>query len=266
MNTNIKYLLESLPVQGFDLSDYSGGEDILEPEDIRAYTYSYHPKTNKELKECVKKLLEKGEKNLNIIDVSNITDFSNVFENLDLRGVDISDWDVSNGEIFSSMFADAKQFNSDLSKWDVGNGERFYHMFYNCRIFNSNISKWNVSSGRNFKGMFYNCHKFNQDLSKWNVSSGLTFSEMFYNCKILNFKISSWKIKDPEATGNQMFNGAHELTAKRNKNIAGMDITGIVNMFINNNPPNIYIKNFNWELPDGIKIKVTGAKLVKDEI
>ena len=70
--------------------------------------YNYQPKTKKELKELVKKLIiERGyEADLNDIDTSEITDMSYLFnykELVNFRG-DISEWDVSNVKDMSWMF------------------------------------------------------------------------------------------------------------------------------------------------------------------
>ena len=58
--------------------------------------YHYQPKTKKELKELVKKLIEERgyDADLNDIDTSEITDMSYLFYESKFNG-DISDWDVS---------------------------------------------------------------------------------------------------------------------------------------------------------------------------
>ena len=71
--------------------------------------YKYHPKDKTELKRVIKKCIyERGENaNLNDIDVSNITDMSNLFEDLDfniINNINISEWDVSNVTNMESMF------------------------------------------------------------------------------------------------------------------------------------------------------------------
>ena len=198
MDNNIKYLVEQ--IQGFELSDYQNDDDtILSPEDIQAYTYSYHPKTNKELRECVKKLLVKGEKNLNIIDVSQVTDFSQIFRNQDMKDVDISEWDVSNGEKFDRMFMFTTNCNIDISEWDVSSGEDFAAMFYGSSSFNGDLSKWNVSSGVNFNNMFNGCRSFNCDLSRWKCTSGQSFNNMFCECTSFNQSFT-WVLHSKEVT------------------------------------------------------------------
>ena len=59
-------------------------------------TYNYYPTTKKELKRLIKKLIkERGNRaDLNDIDISLITDMSDLFANSEFDG-DISNWDVS---------------------------------------------------------------------------------------------------------------------------------------------------------------------------
>ena len=79
--------------------------------------YKYHPKDKTELKRVIKKCIyERGENaNLNDIDVSNITDMSELFKDLDIHNIDISEWDVSNVKNMRRMFDNCKNFNSDIS-------------------------------------------------------------------------------------------------------------------------------------------------------
>ena len=113
-------------------------------------TYKYHPKTYKELKTLIIKLIdERGfNANLNDINTSDITDMKDLFFASKFNG-DISEWDVSNVTNMYCMFAKSK-FNGDISKWDVSNVKNMRYMFYFSE-FNGDISEWDVS---NVKEMF----------------------------------------------------------------------------------------------------------------
>lgn len=182
MKSITEYILESI----FDKN--------LVKKDIK-----YHPKTKQELIDCIKEQLEiQGpDANLNIIDVSKITDMSDLFSSinsktgLDVQNIDISEWDVSRVKNMKNMFYDCRLFNSDLSKWDVSNVEDMFGMFQNCQSFNSDLSKWDVGKVKRTAIMFYNCHTFNSNLSKWNVSNIHDMRDMFGVCLSLK-KTPRW--------------------------------------------------------------------------
>ena len=121
--------------------------------------YSCQPKTKKELKDIITQRIkdEGNEVDLNDIDVSKITDMSDLF--------------YSN-------------FNGNISKWDVSNVTDMNYMFSGCRSFNQDISSWDVSKVTDMSNMFFWCEAFNQDISAWNISNIKYSLNMFYNCPI----------------------------------------------------------------------------------
>ena len=112
-------------------------EKLVIKKSNNLFDHKYFPQTKKELREIIKKRIkdESKEVDLNDIDVSNITDMSNLFSGLD--------------------------FNGDVSEWDVSNVTDMKVMFYKCKSFNQNISNWNVSNVTNMAFMFCNCQSFN---------------------------------------------------------------------------------------------------------
>ena len=127
----------------------------------------------------------------NDIDVSNIDSFCDkldlgIFNDMNFKYIDISDWDVSNVKTMNCMFAFCTELKSvgDISYWDVSNATNMYCMFLDCKFFNQDISKWDVSSVKYMSFMFDFCNSFNQDISKWNVSNVRYYLSMFLNCPI----------------------------------------------------------------------------------
>ena len=166
-------------------------------KDIKVNNYTCYPKTKAELKSIIIKRIEKDkDADLNDIDVSAITDMSELFYSIfNIRNIDISEWDVSNVKTMSMMFMECRDFNCDLSKWNVSKVKDMSSMFENCNSFNSDLSKWNVSNCENFNFMFCECTKFDADLEDWDISNGKEdMSYMFNGCESLKNR-PTWEDK-----------------------------------------------------------------------
>ena len=126
---------------------------------IKKNKYKYFPKTKQELKAIIKKRIEKegNEVDLNDIDVSKITDMSDLFVGTDFNG-DISNWNTSNVTDMSFMFYDCESFKQDISDWDVSNVTNMNYMFYKCTNFNTDISDWDVSNVKFLYDIFLYCN------------------------------------------------------------------------------------------------------------
>ena len=147
--------------------------------------YKYFPKTKKELRDIIEQRIkeEGNEVDLNAIDVSNITDMSDLFYGTNFNG-NISNWDVSNVTNMRFMFNGDGEFNQDISNWNVSNVTDMRCMFSNCKKFNKDISKWNVSNVTDMYCMFFDCSSFNKDISKWDVSNIKNNRFIFDYCPI----------------------------------------------------------------------------------
>ena len=125
--------------------------------------------------------------NISEWDVSNVKIMKYMFNETEFNG-DISKWDTGQVQNMNAMFAESK-FNKDISKWDVSNVNDMSYMFFNS-VFNRDISSWNVSNVRNMKAMF-SMSKFNKDISDWDVSNVNDMSYMFQGSEFTQ-DISDW--------------------------------------------------------------------------
>ena len=88
---------------------------------------------------------------------------------------DGSNVNISQITDLSNLFFNNNKFNQNISKWNTSNRS---HMRTHSKS-NKNISKWNVSNVANRSSVFTHS-KFNKDISKWNTRNNLTKSMMFY--------------------------------------------------------------------------------------
>jgi surface protein len=113
--------------------------------------------------------------NINLWDVSNITDMSGMFADAILFNQSLNSWDVSNvtsiGAGMAGMFAGATSFNGNITSWNVSNVTGMQYMFDGATSFNQNIGSWDVSSVTWMGSMFRNATAFNQNIGSWNVSN-----------------------------------------------------------------------------------------------
>ena len=128
MNKNIKYLVESF------LDD----EDEVVDTDVQMSKYAFYPSTKQELQENILELLNNGITDLNIINVSKVTDMNSLFKDLvqgkgyrtKIGKIDISKWDVSDVKNMNYMFDGCKDIEIDIRDWKVSRDCQALNTFY----------------------------------------------------------------------------------------------------------------------------------------
>ena len=135
----------------------------------------------------LKKAIDTYDYPLNLFNVSQITDMSQMFKNFDFED-DISEWDVSNVENMREMFANST-FQGDISKWDVSNVKDMSAMFFKTD-FQGDLSEWDVSNVLYMIAMFRSS-SFQGDLSTWDITRVKDMRQMFANSEY-NRDLSTW--------------------------------------------------------------------------
>ena len=104
MNKDIKLLIEK--VMGFNPTVITNGRrgSKLSTDIVGDILTAYTPKNEIELKDIVKQLYSQGCTDFNCIDISNVTNLSSIFKNLNLTEIDISFWNMDNVMHCSGMF------------------------------------------------------------------------------------------------------------------------------------------------------------------
>lgn len=128
---------------------------------------------------------------LNHIDVSEVDDFSGLFDDSPFHG-DISQWDVSNARSMEGMFAKSP-FNGDISNWNVARVTDMGHMFYESK-FAGDLSRWDVGSVESMQGMFAQA-AFSGDISLWNTSKVRSMAHMFERHQNFSIDVSKWDVR-----------------------------------------------------------------------
>ena len=150
------------------------------------------------------------------IDVSNVTNMSNMFAGADKFNQPLDKWDTSNVINMSGMFHWAESFNQSLNNWNVGNVTNMSNMFAGAVKFNQPLDKWNVSNVKDMSRMFGEAVSFNQPLNNWNVSNVKDLSWMFYMSYEFNQSLNNWNVGNVTDM-SWMFANAYEFNQPLDK-------------------------------------------------
>lgn len=181
--------------------------------------------------------------NIELWDVSGITDMSYMFRNAISFNDNIGNWDVSNVTNMRHMFVTAEVFNQDIGSWDVSNVTNMNGMFVGAEMFNQNIGNWDVSNVTDMSSMLSAAHSFNQDIGGWDVSSVTNMSHMFFNNTGFNQNIGDWNVSIVTDMSN-MF----AYTEMFNQDIGSWNVSNVTtmaNMFREAKAFNQDISNWN---------------------
>ena len=111
--------------------------------------------------------------------VSEVTDMSELFYNINNFNENISCWDTSKVTNMERMFARNPSFHGDIiANWNVSNVTNMKEMFKDSTS-NPDITEWDVSNVKNMDRMFQNNWQFNWDISGWNTDSVTSHIDMF---------------------------------------------------------------------------------------
>ena len=139
-------------------------------------------------------------------DVSHVTDMSNIFYGCSAFNQPLEGWDVSQVTQIDRLFKGCRSFNQPLEKWKVGKVTTMWEMFEACSSFNQPLEGWDVSQVTGMNYMFNGCSSFNQPLEKWDVSKVTNMLEMFNNCRSFNQPLEKWNVSQVTSMSD-MFDG-----------------------------------------------------------
>jgi surface protein len=126
---------------------------------------------------------------------SSVTNLRNMFlYDRNFNSSNISTWNVSQVTDFSEMFSRASIFNQDISNWDTSSALTMASMFDNALAFNKPLNKWDVSNVKDMRLMFFAASAFNQNLASWNTGNVVYMQSMFMYGTVFNQNISGWNV------------------------------------------------------------------------
>jgi surface protein len=121
---------------------------------------------------------------IEVWDVSKITNFNHLFSGLFEFEVDLNRWNTSSVTGMVGMFQGVPFFNKPLGNWDTSQVKAMGEndgggAFSFARTFNQDINNWDISSVTSARSMFEGAFAFNQDLNAWNVGRLRDAGQMF---------------------------------------------------------------------------------------
>ncbi|CAB9529657.1 (LipO)protein [Seminavis robusta] len=133
--------------------------------------------------------------------VSNIHDFSNLFQNYHHQphhqhfNEPLDHWDMSLARDVSGMFQNCHEFNQPLDHWDLSEVTSMARMFASAKSFRQDIDMWDTSQVRDMSYMFLHAHAFSgKNLDAWDLRSLVTTEGMFRDARSIDPTKLHWDI------------------------------------------------------------------------
>ena len=137
---------------------------------------------------------------LNDLDISELDDFSYVFDRLnEVEVVDISGWDTSNVITMDCMFIQCKKLKNiiGIENLDVSKLESSNCMFSHCEnLVELDLTNWNPKLLQKTRYMFDDCSnlKIIKNIENWQLQNIKNVSYMFCDCTKLDVDLSNWDL------------------------------------------------------------------------
>ena len=168
---------------------------------------------------------------LNGLDTSSCTDFSDVFQDCtSLKAIDMTGWDTSKGTTFAQMLFNCKSLGHvDLSPLDTSSAISFRQMLYGCSsLAEVDLSGFKTSKATTFASMLNGCSSLTRvDVTGFDLSSAKDLSMFFFNCKSLAEADLATTGMSKVATLYGAFGGCSSL---RSVDVSALDVASVTNL------------------------------------
>jgi len=168
-----------------------------------------------------------------------VNSMQSAFEGCSSLTANLNIWDVSGISNMAFTFKDAVAFNSPLADWDVSQVTNMQGMFQGAAAFDQPIEAWNTENVTNMTGLFQNAIVFNQLLGNWQLNSNVSMAQMFDGCG-MECNSYSWllmALSDNPNTPNGRVLGADGLSYGTNVEAARNNLITNKGWIINGDSP-----------------------------
>ena len=150
---------------------------------------------------------------VNNIDFSNFkTSFTikmvSMFENTNLKYIDVNNFDTRNVENMSYLFWQNRLLESiNLNNWDTHNVMYLDYAFDDCeKIKEIDLSSWDTTNLQRATGLFWGARSLKTiKLSTWNTSKLENIGRIFSNTLATEIDLSNWDLSNINDSGNFIY-------------------------------------------------------------